>query len=75
MEINYDLPNGDSKVSLISRPREPAQWGLLNMGENPVETKNLALDRPEPLSGMLEDYLGYERRSGVIPPMLPRGYV
>ncbi|MFN7176992.1 MAG: arylsulfatase [Thermaurantiacus sp.] len=66
------LWRGDWKLTRSMPPHGDGQWRLFNLAEDAGEARDLAALEPAMFASMMEAYLAYEARAGVIP--VPDGF-
>ncbi|MFT7288095.1 MAG: arylsulfatase A-like enzyme [Halieaceae bacterium] len=69
---NAALYRGDYKITRNLRPAGDGRWRLYHLAEDPGESSDLSVQRPELLSSMLTAYEAYAREMGVL--AMPPGY-
>ena len=70
----YALRDGDWKLLLMPKPYATGDVELYYLPDDPGETNNLALKKPEKLASMIEKWKGYQRKNNVILPDWVSGY-
>ena len=65
------LRKGDWKASNINRPFGTASWQLFNLAEDPGETNDLAAEHPQRLQQLIDAWLRYAQRGGIVLPDKP----
>lgn len=66
------LWRGDWKLTRSMPPHGDGEWRLFNLAEDAGEARDLAAAEPDMFASMMEAYLAYEARAGVIP--VPDGF-
>ena len=70
----YALRDGDWKLLLMPKPYATGDVELYYLPDDPGETNNLALKKPEKLASMIEKWKDYQRKNNVILPDWVSGY-
>ena len=69
---NSALFQGDYKIVLNRGPVGDGQWYLYNIVDDPGETRDLSKSDPKRFQSMLNAYVRYTKKNGVLP--VPKGF-
>jgi len=68
------LRRGDSKIVWLFEPYGPGRWQLFDLATDPLESKDLASDRPASVAELVKAWDEYAANNGVILPTRDMGY-
>ncbi len=74
MEVsgNSAILKGRWKITRNQKPHGDGKWRLYDIEQDPGETTDLSIDKPDIFADMLEEYQAYSERVGVLE--VPEGY-